>query len=229
VHNNILTLLIYHLVFLLNLADIICTDADFSMFCDQLKKVEELEAALSVNECKLPESTSAMLLHTGLNYCSMMNSSHLLLHLFICLFMSFFVLLFHLEASWTMFAPTDDAIKTYINTTGAFPEDEELELLDQFIKFHLVPDSIIFRGDFNCTNLSLLMANGENSQIMCKIKGYNELEYFDLEAFGIKGEGNNINEAPYPIFTNKTDIKACNGAIHSIDQVLLYKKVNDTG
>jgi hypothetical protein len=61
------------------------------------------------------------------------------------------------------------------------------------------------------------MANGEDSRLMCKDKGIDGI--INIEPVGIKGSGN--NKTSHPEFMS--EIKACNGVIHSIDRVLIFE------
>jgi uncharacterized surface protein with fasciclin (FAS1) repeats len=123
---------------------------------------------------------------------------------------------FRLIASWTMFAPTNEAFVALDNDFDAFDnisidDITETDLVD-FIKFHLIYGVTLYRNDFSCFSTLNTMANGEDSRLMCK----------DNQSFAVKGVGN--DKLFLPKFTsNRTEINACNGAIHAIDQVLLYK------
>jgi uncharacterized surface protein with fasciclin (FAS1) repeats len=117
-----------------------------------------------------------------------------------------------------MFAPTNYAFDALNDDDDAFNntriEDVTDTDLKNFIRFHLVPGVKLYREDFSCFSTLYTMANGEDSRLLCKDEGID-----GYGPYGIKGSGNNKTSPPK--FTS--EIKACNGVIHPIDQVLLYE------
>lgn len=86
----------------------------------------------------------------------------------------------------------------------------EPEFLTDLLLFHAIPGTVVLAEDIDCStspNL-IVMANGDTAAIVCE----------DLDIF-IAGIGNEQVELFPKIIT--TDVPACNGVVHVIDQVLL--------
>jgi len=119
---------------------------------------------------------------------------------------------------WTLFAPTDDAFTQLIDAKldGYNLQMMDSNILNQLLRFHLVYGNEINREDLICSQPIITMFNGKDSRTQC-VDG--NIPY---------GQAGAANNRGTPRFTTKTNIKACNGAIHSIDQVLLDKEPNVT-
>lgn len=117
------------------------------------------------------------------------------------------------EDVFTVFAPTNEAFEK-------FPEDLDsinAETLTDILLFHAVAGKEIYREDLVCQDL-LEMANGVDSRTIC-----------DGPERYQKGAGNPEGRVPYLI---ESDIQACNGIIHMVDDVMLpriFKKCDKKG
>jgi len=114
------------------------------------------------------------------------------------------------NGNWTLFAPNDNAFERLELDSGGLQALIKYLTMDR-LRFHAVEDKALHVNDLVCDvggNL-LKMSNGKNTRTKCDKK--------DIP-FGLKGNANN-NTASF----NETDIEACNGIIHIIDDVLLYK------
>lgn len=103
---------------------------------------------------------------------------------------------------FTVFAPTNEAFEK-------FPEDLDsinAETLTDILLFHAVAGKEVYRKDLVCQGL-LEMANGVDSRTVC-----------DGPERYQKGAGNPEGRVPYLI---ESDIPACNGIIHKVDDVML--------
>jgi uncharacterized surface protein with fasciclin (FAS1) repeats len=84
--------------------------------------------------------------------------------------------------------------------------------LSSILLFHVVPNNIIYSDQLPCTagdNLTR-MGNGKDSRTLCNNK----------HPTYQKGAGNPESEKPAIVAVDK---KACNGVIHTVDKVLLYR------
>jgi uncharacterized surface protein with fasciclin (FAS1) repeats len=106
---------------------------------------------------------------------------------------------------WTVFAPTNAAF-------DALPEGTLDAVLVDLLLFHVVVNKKIFAADLRCQHL-LKMGNDKNSRTVCRSgKG--------VDGIFQKGAGNPRDVDFMPEIIN-TDIAACNGLIHVVDNVLL--------
>lgn len=112
------------------------------------------------------------------------------------------------SASWTVFAPTDDAfakvdgdlLAGVANCTSS---------LDGLLSFHAVYGSEIYGSDLTCKE-QITMANGDDTRTVCK----------DDKIYQ-KGTLNTREDMPQII---SVDIEACNGIVHVVDEVMLPKE-----
>eukprot|EP00537_Pseudo-nitzschia_pungens_P009381 CAMPEP_0172379388 /NCGR_PEP_ID=MMETSP1060-20121228/69907_1 /TAXON_ID=37318 /ORGANISM="Pseudo-nitzschia pungens, Strain cf. cingulata" /LENGTH=698 /DNA_ID=CAMNT_0013107129 /DNA_START=102 /DNA_END=2198 /DNA_ORIENTATION=+ len=115
--------------------------------------------------------------------------------------------------TWTLFAPINTAF-------DALPEIVVSELLDgddtrpltDLIAFHTVPEQTIVSTDLKCDSRSF-MANEEFTFTICE----------GDKTFQV-GQENPIANYPQII---SSDIMACNGVIHTLSEVMLFKQYND--
>lgn len=110
------------------------------------------------------------------------------------------------DGQWTVFAPTNAAFEEL----GQATLDTVLankDLLTDILLFHAVSDRVIFADDLECTHLTH-MANGKDSRHVCLGNG-------DVHQ---KGAGNPRDDMPRIV---DTDIGACNGVVHVVDEVML--------
>jgi len=112
---------------------------------------------------------------------------------------------------WTLFAPTNEAFETLINSVprGTLNGENMADLL----LFHLVETTVIEFDDLRCEEW-VQMSDGAFSYTHCR----------GFEKFQV-GRGNSFRDAiimlqDSPIILRE-DIAACNGIIHTIDTVLL--------
>jgi len=113
------------------------------------------------------------------------------------------------SGNWTFFAPNDGAFDRFEREYGGL-EDliERNDSLLNILRFHVVVDKALSVNDLMCDQL-LEMANGKDTRTECDNKEI---------PFGQKGK---TNENPAMFI--ETDIQACNGIIHIIDDVLVCK------
>ena len=109
------------------------------------------------------------------------------------------------EDIFTVFAPTDDAFGNLPNgTVEALLGD--IPALTNILLFHAVAKEEVFSSDLHCTEL-IHMANDEKSRTVCR-----------GDKIFQKGAGNSRDAMPEII---TTDLKAKNGLIHIVDEVML--------
>ncbi|KAL7563122.1 hypothetical protein ACA910_012305 [Epithemia clementina (nom. ined.)] len=107
---------------------------------------------------------------------------------------------------YTIFAPTDDAFDNLPQgVLDALYGD--IPALTNILLFHAV-EGEVYSSDLECTNL-VHMANGKNSRTVCS-----------GEKIFQKGSGNADDDDSMPEIID-TDIPACNGVIHVVNQVML--------
>jgi len=109
--------------------------------------------------------------------------------------------------SWTVFAPRNGSFN------GLNIDHWSEDRLKRLLLFHVVANEELFASDLQChapDNL-LTMANGFDSRTLCR---------FGSPAYQ-KGRENNSYDLPLII---QDDILACNGVLHVIDGVMLYKE-----
>jgi len=109
------------------------------------------------------------------------------------------------NSTWTVFAPTNNGFSRYYTENGV-----KFNFGDLFW-FHTVEDEEIYKDDLPCdAGLNLVtMTNGKDSRTLCDRRD---------NPIGQKGYG---NEIPIPFV--EFDKIACNGVIHTISDVLLYR------
>jgi transforming growth factor-beta-induced protein len=107
--------------------------------------------------------------------------------------------------TYTVFAPTNDAFKNLPSGTldGLL---KDIPALKNLLLFHVVSGKAVYSKDLKCAGL-VKMANGKNSRTVCQSKKIYQ-----------KGAKNPRNKMPE--ITSK-DIKACNGVVHLVSQVML--------
>ena len=105
---------------------------------------------------------------------------------------------------WTVFAPTNDAFAKLGDTLDAVLADKDL--LTSILLFHAVPNKVLYEQDLRCSR-RIEMASGVDSRHVC----------LGDELFQ-KGAANPRANMPKII---GTDVGACNGVIHVIDEVML--------
>jgi transforming growth factor-beta-induced protein len=111
------------------------------------------------------------------------------------------------SGTFTVFAPTNDAFKNLPNgTLDALLKD--IPALKNILLFHVVSGRAVFSTNLKCTR-KLRMATGKNSRTVCQ----NNKKFQ-------KGAGNPRSKMP-EILT--PDIKACNGVVHLVSQVMLHR------
>jgi transforming growth factor-beta-induced protein len=120
--------------------------------------------------------------------------------------------------TFTVFAPTDQAFEELLEVLGLSSLDDiPLDTLTDVLLYHAVPDKVLESTDVakRCSKL-LTMANGMETRTVCR----------DDHIFQ-NGAGNDKNDRPKIILT---DIEACNGIIHVVDEVILpsYLNVEDS-
>ena len=108
------------------------------------------------------------------------------------------------DGQFTVFAPTNQAFEELGSTLDAVLADKDL--LADILLFHVVSNKVIFEDDLECTHVTH-MANGKDSRHVC-VGG----DVFQ------KGGGNPRSDMPKIV---NTDIGACNGVIHVVDEVML--------
>jgi transforming growth factor-beta-induced protein len=109
------------------------------------------------------------------------------------------------SGTYTVFAPTNDAFKSLPSgTLDALLKD--IPALKNILLFHVVSGRAVYSKNLKCTKL-LRMANGKNSRTVCRNNKKHQ-----------KGAGNSRDKMPEII---SPDIKACNGVVHLVSQVML--------
>ena len=111
---------------------------------------------------------------------------------------------------WTVFAPTNDAFEALPEgTLEAVLADSDM-LVDVLL-FHVVANKEVFAADLRCQHL-LKMGNDKYSRTVCRSGSVNGIFQ--------KGAGNPRRAADMPKVVT-TDIAACNGLIHVVNNVML--------
>lgn len=104
---------------------------------------------------------------------------------------------------FTVFAPTDEAFENLPASVVALLDDEAV--LQNVLLYHVVLEEVL-SSDLECGGL-VTMANERDTRTVCK----------DKMIFQV-GSGNSADDLPQII---ATDIIACNGVIHVVDEVIL--------
>ena len=105
---------------------------------------------------------------------------------------------------WTVFAPTDQAFEYIEDVLDGLDPNIILDVL----KFHTVSGDELFSNDLVCDS-DVIMGNGQASFTSCST--YSGYMYQ-------QGPGNVNPRQPRII---ATDLPACNGVVHIVNQVLL--------
>jgi len=113
------------------------------------------------------------------------------------------------DDTFTVFAPTDDAFGNLPSGTVEALLDD-IPSLTNVLLFHAVAGKEVYAKDLECQE-TVEMANGEDSRTVCSSG-----DIFQ------KGGGNSRNQMPRIV---TTDIEACNGVIHVVDEVMLPKTI----
>lgn len=121
----------------------------------------------------------------------------------------FYTLLSDCACEWTVFAPTDEAFATFEEKVMV---DLTAENLLDVLSFHAVQNSKLSYEDLLCTE-TIEMSNGHDSRTQC-VKDKDTKERFKIQ----KGAGQ-ISGMPPKII--ESDIDACNGFIHVVDNVMI--------
>lgn len=118
--------------------------------------------------------------------------------------------------SFTVFAPTDTAFDELLTALDVSLGDIPIKTVTDILLYHAVANKVLDSGDVvdSCGQL-LTMANGKPTRTICRAGRIFQ-----------KGAGNDDSDLPEII---QTDIKACNGIIHVVDEVILpfYLKQQD--
>ena len=119
---------------------------------------------------------------------------------------------------FTVFVPTNDAIKDYLGVENDFNAGREFDNwhckdLEDFVLINVVEGREYDKRDLRkrCSD-SLRMANNENTRTICEKRNNNEDRIYQ------KGPGNSDRNKPQ---IRKFDIDACDGIIHEINKVML--------
>jgi transforming growth factor-beta-induced protein len=107
--------------------------------------------------------------------------------------------------NFTVFAPTNDAFKAL--PSGTLDKLlKDIPALKNILLYHVVSGKVLYSKNLKCSAL-VKMANGKNTRTVCQSK-----KIFQ------KGRGNSRSKMPQVL---TPDIKACNGVVHLVSQVLL--------
>jgi len=124
--------------------------------------------------------------------------------------------------TWTLFAPNNEAFlklpPNYVKTLNT----DDGDVLTQLLLFHAVAEQALYKDDLPCIagqNL-IEMANGKDSRTLCEdIRPGVPVPKYQ------KGKYNERGETAPEIVT--FDMKACNGVVHELDAVLLFKQIEE--
>jgi hypothetical protein len=108
------------------------------------------------------------------------------------------------EGTQTVFAPTNDAFFAINSIIAGLTDATILDIL----LFHVIADKSAASTDFVC-NAFESMANGKESQTLCNVQSIPSFQVGEDNLPGL-----------LPAFT-ATDIQACNGIVHVVNNVLL--------
>jgi len=124
------------------------------------------------------------------------------------------------RGTWTLFAPTNDAFvqlpSLYVKTLA-----ENLGVLARLLLFHAVEEQALYQSDLPCEareNL-ITMANGKNSRTLC-------VDTSPGRPVPVYQKGNFNEDDNLPEIVN-FDMNACNGVVHELDGVMLFRSVLD--
>jgi len=111
--------------------------------------------------------------------------------------------------NYTVFAPTDAAFEKLGEVALAhLMEPENVGLLSNILSFHTVEDQLVYSQDLKCRE-TIEMSNGRDSRTVCAKSGIFQ-----------KGAGNSDEQRPEII---ELDIESCNGVMHVVTEVMLFK------
>lgn len=117
--------------------------------------------------------------------------------------------------TWTIFAPKNEAFLKLPPDDVEFLGNDVVALTDLLI-FHLVAQEILFKDDLPCEagkNL-ITMANGKDTRTLCQ----------DSIPTYQKGKFN--PDSDLPVFVS-FDTVACNGVVHGLDSMLIYRPISE--
>jgi uncharacterized surface protein with fasciclin (FAS1) repeats len=123
--------------------------------------------------------------------------------------------------TWTLFAPNNNAFlhlpPHYVETLNS-----DGDVLTQLLLFHAVAEQALYKDDLPCVaghNL-IEMANGKDSRTLCDdIRPGVPVPKYQKGKFNPRGEA-----APEVV---TFDMEACNGVVHELDAVLLFKDIEE--
>jgi len=123
--------------------------------------------------------------------------------------------------TWTLFAPNNEAFlklpPNYVNTLKI-----DGDVLTELLLFHTVAEQALYKDDLPCIagqNL-IKMANGKDSRTLCEdIRPGVPVPKYQKGKYNQRGE-------TAPEFVT-FDMKACNGVVHELDTVLLFKQIEE--
>jgi len=116
------------------------------------------------------------------------------------------------SASWTLFAPTDDAFDSLDRDVADRVFSSHMVLRDVLL-YHTVRNKAIVSNELECT-MKVKMANARNTRTVCLGGG----------KVSQKGDGNSRNKLPEIV---GVDLEACNGVIHVVSQLILPLQVTE--
>jgi uncharacterized surface protein with fasciclin (FAS1) repeats len=121
------------------------------------------------------------------------------------------------SGTWTVFAPTNQAFSEFpvdLTQQDSITFSKGVRGLDDLILFHAIDKQMLLKKDLPCEAGQNLIqsAMGKSSRTKCKSNTPRMQQ----------GEGNNEDSPPEIV---KFDIKACNGVIHTVNQILLFDKL----
>ncbi|KAG7356714.1 fasciclin domain containing protein [Nitzschia inconspicua] len=129
------------------------------------------------------------------------------------------------EGDFTVFAPTDEAFSNLPEgTVESLLAEEGLSTLTDILLYHVVPISV-FSSDLSCAGGPaglVQMANGKNTRTIC-CHSCTPAESIFQKGAGNPRTGNGSardNQDVWPQIV-ATDIEACNGVIHVVNNVIL--------
>jgi uncharacterized surface protein with fasciclin (FAS1) repeats len=113
------------------------------------------------------------------------------------------------SGNWTVFAPTDEAFGKIAEVTADLTPGQLLDVL----MFHVVAEQAVTSDQLVCKGL-ISMANEDTSRTRCVH------DEFGNEMFFQRGPGNTEEMLPKITAAN---LKACNGIVHVVDNVMIPK------
>ena len=107
-------------------------------------------------------------------------------------------------ASWTVFAPTNDAFDSVQDILDGLDPDT----VEDILRFHVIPGVIAAPDELRC-GTAWRMGNGETSTTTCS--------EFSGDTYQV-GPGNTGLRKPRIV---ATDLNACRGVVHTVDSLLM--------